>query len=470
MARRTKPSLDEDTLVALGARRLARLVIEQAHGNPSLRDKLDALLPGTNDAPDPPEDPSSRLTRSLERRIGTLENIDGYEDWRSAAALGADISAIRQDIIDDLLPNAPRMAAELLARLVDLQHTLFDMADDSDGELGNALFEVVDGWARAWTIIGDRDPEEIADIVFEAVQDNPYGVLDEVIPAFADALGDNGLKALAGRFRMKLDDLPTSKTSDDHSETDWARSRQYRGLQDIADIKGDVDAFIAAHEANGTHLVYVVEIAERLYRAGRPEDALRWIERPDGRAHPNNDSTDLHAAILIDLGRKDEAFSVIWRAFETTLSPDHFRTCFGMVPENERANLKTKAVAIAGCHENVHLALALMTEIDAAAEASVLVIQRAGAFNARAYWVLRPAAKAMTPEYPLAATVLYRLLAEGALRTGKTKYYPYGIRDLRQATLLSEDISDWQDLEEHELFMNRLRAEHGRKRTFWAQW
>ena len=467
MARRTKPFLDEDTLASLGARRLARLVIDQAGKNPSLRHKLEALLPGVDNAP--PES-SNPMIRSLERRIGVLENIDGYDDWRSAAALGADIGAIRHDIIDDLLPDNPRMAAKLLARLVDLQHTLFDMADDSDGELGNALFAVVDDWGRAWAMVGDRTPKEVADIVFEAVEDNPYGVLDEVIPDFADALGDNGLKVMEGLFRAELSKQHASESDDDPWGADWARSRQYRGLQDIADIKGDVDAFIAAHEANGTQLVYVVEIAQRLHKAGRPDEALRWIERPDGRAHPNNDSTDLHAAILIDLGRKDEAFAVIWHAFEITLSPDHYHSSLEMRSEKDRANLKDKAVIIAQGHEDVHLALALLTTINAPAEASSLVIRRRGTFNARAYWILRPAAKALTPEFPLAATALYRLLAEGTLRTGKTKYYPYGIRDLRQATLLAEDISDWQDMEEHEMFMDRIRAEHGKKRTFWAQW
>ena len=453
--------------MTLGAERLARLLLGQARDAPSLRHKLEALL---SDIDGSPPELSKPMIRSLERRIGTLEYIDGYNDWRSAGAIGADIGAIRRDIIEGLVPGDPRTAANLLARLVELQDTLFDLIDDSNGELGDALFEVVGDWGCSWARVDDRDYEEVADIVFEAVEDNPYGVLDEVIPAFAEALGDVGLKTLEGCFRMELDDLPTSESGDDSWDMDWARSRIYRGLQNIADIKGDVDAFIVAHEAAGTHLIYVVEIAERLHRAGRAEEAIRWIERPDSRAHPNNDSTDLHTAILIDLGRKDDAFALIWRAFETTLSPDHYRSCLGMVPEKDRINLRDKAVAVARNHDDVHLALALLTEIDAPAEASALIIQRCGAFNARAYWILRPAAEALASDHPLAAAVLYRLLAEGALRTGKTKYYPYGIKDLRQATLLAESISDWHGMEDHEAFMKRLRTEHGRKRTFWAQW
>jgi len=467
MARRAKPSLDADTLAALGTKRLARLLHDQARDDPSLRRKLEALLSDTEGSPPAPP---NALIRSLERRIGALEDIGGYHDWRSAAALGGDIDAIRRDIVESLGPDDARSAANLLARLIELQDTLFDMIDDSDGELGDALFEVVDDWGRAWAAVDDMDLEEVADVVFEAVEDNPYGILDEVIPAFAEALGGAGLKALEARVRQELDDLPEPEPGSDTWDRDWARSRQYRSLQDIADVMGEVGAFIAVHEAAGTHLIYVVEIAERLHRAGRPEEALGWLERPDGRAHPNNDSTELHAAILIDLERKDDAFAVVWRAFEATLSPDHYRSCLGMAPEKDRAGLKDQAVAAALGHEDIHLALALLTEIGSPAEANTLVMRQPGAFNARAYWVLRPAAQMLTSYHPLAAAVLYRLLAEGALRTGKTKYYPYGIRDLQQATLLAESISDWYGIEEHEAFMERLRTEHGRKRAFWAQW
>ncbi|MCG8509048.1 MAG: hypothetical protein MI741_07445 [Rhodospirillales bacterium] len=466
MARRAKPSLNVDTLAALGAERLARLLLDLARDDPDLRQKLETM-PVKADGPVPER--SNRMVASLERRISALESIDGYNDWRSAAALGADIGAIRHDIVEGLVPADPRGAASLLARLVELQDTLFDMIDDSDGELGDALVEVVDDWGRAWAAVDDRDLEEVADIVFEAIEDNPYGVLDEVIPAFAETLGDAGLKVLEARVRQELDDLPELGPGDNYWDRDWARSRHYRSLQDIADVKGDVDAFIDAHEAAGMHLIYVVEIAERLHRAGRADEALRWIERPDGRAHLNNDSTDLHAAILIELGRKDDAFAIVWRAFEESLSPDHYRSCLGMAAEEDQAGFRDRAVAAALGHDDVHLALALLTEIDAPAEASALVIRRPSAFNARAYWILRPAAEFLTPSHRLVAAVLYRLLAEGALRTGKTKYYPYGIKDLQQATLLAESISDWHGMEDHEAFIERLRAEHGRKRTFWAQ-
>lgn len=63
-----------------------------------------------------------------------------------------------------------------------------------------------------------------------------------------------------------------------------------------------------------------------------------------------------------------------------------------------------------------------------------------------------------------------RLLTEALLCTGKSQYYRYGIGDLREAVLLAECVDDWKGIEPHELFMERLRAEHGRKWSFWKQW
>ena len=61
-------------------------------------------------------------------------------------------------------------------------------------------------------------------------------------------------------------------------------------------------------------------------------------------------------------------------------------------------------------------------------------------------------------------------LAVNAANAGKSKYYRYSIGDLREATLLSEGVDNWWGLEDHETFMERLQAEHGRKWSFWKQW
>ena len=60
----------------------------------------------------------------------------------------------------------------------------------------------------------------------------------------------------------------------------WRDHHRRLWLRDIADAKGDVDAYIALElEDPGGH-VDVIEVAERLLAADRAEEALAWLDRP----------------------------------------------------------------------------------------------------------------------------------------------------------------------------------------------
>ncbi len=464
----SKTRMTREALVGLGAERLAEILYACAREDPQLAERLERALA---QAPPVRPRPAQAMQGSIERRLAALGETDVYYDWRAAGALGADINAICRDVMEAVLPDDPKAAAELLEQLLDLDESLFESADDSDGEIGDALRATVTHWGHAWAGVPDRDAETVAELVFGAFTDNEYGVFDEVIPAFGEALGADGLAALETRFRAAIEKQPKpGRDSDEDWHRDWSRQALFRGLEDIADIRGDVDGFIAAHQAAGTHLVYAVEVAERLHGAGRSEEALGWFKRSDRKRHPNEGATDLHVAILDALGRGEEARAARWQAFETTLGFDHYRDCQERTPEAEHAKLLDRAIALALGHEDIHCGLDLLIAVGALKEAENLILQQPEKLHDRAYWSLRPAAAALAPDHPAGAILLYRILVEGVLRAGKSKYYRYGIDDLREATLLAERVTDWKGIEDHESFMARLQSEHGRKRSFWAEW
>jgi hypothetical protein len=41
---------------------------------------------------------------------------------------------------------------------------------------------------------------------------------------------------------------------------------------------------------------------------------------------------------------------------------------------------------------------------------------------------------------------------------------------LERALAQAPPVPDWKGIEDHESFMARLQSEHGRKRSFWAEW
>jgi hypothetical protein len=251
MATKTSPQMSIETLVSLGAKRLAELLYEHTHDDPHLLEKLESALA---EAAPVRAKRSKAMLDSVERRLAMLAEMDGYHDWRGAASVGADIDTIRQDIMESLLPEDPEIAAGRLEQLVDLEHFLFEATDDSSGEISGALRGVVDDWGRAWAQVADRDAETVAELVFDAFTENDYGVLDEVIPAFEEALGIDGLAALEVRFRSALEKEPKLTDGEDR-DREGSQRMLFRGLEEIADLRGDVDAFIATHQAAGTHLV-----------------------------------------------------------------------------------------------------------------------------------------------------------------------------------------------------------------------
>ena len=140
MVARRGPGMSVETLAALGTERLAKILHEIARADPPLRERLERTI-----SESPPVGPgvTAAMLASIERRLSTLEENDIDHGWRAAGAFGADIDAIRQDIVENVLPGDPEAAAGMLERLVDLEHFLFESADDSDGEIGEALMAVV---------------------------------------------------------------------------------------------------------------------------------------------------------------------------------------------------------------------------------------------------------------------------------------------------------------------------------------
>jgi len=369
------------------------------------------------------------------------------------------------DIMSSILDVDPNKAAGLLADIAEMQDHLMEATDDSDGELGGALMAVVWNWGKAWAHVAGRDPGQVAQIVFDGFQDNPYGVMDEIIPAFGEALGERGLNRLEQLFRAAIDGTGSGSAKDD-----WSYRGLFYGLQEIADLRSDVDGFIAAHIEAGTELIYVHEIAERLHHAERSAEALEWLERPDGRAHPNNDRATLLGDVLASLGQNAKAGDVLWAAFQHNPTIERYNACCGLASKHELPALRNKAIEIAASHESAGEALDFLAAIDALRNMGQFVRRRLSELNGRAYWVLRPAAVALVPNDRLAASLLYRLLVDGVLSRGTARYYHYAIEDLRAATLVAGSITDWESFEPHEVYFDRLQQDHKRKWSFWKQW
>jgi hypothetical protein len=94
-----------------------------------------------------------------------------------------------------------------------------------------------------------------------------------------------------------------------------------------------------------------------------------------------------------------------------------------------------------------------------------------GTLDGEYYSTLLPMAKTMEAEGRyLSASIIYRALLDSILERKYYKAYPYAARYLRKLDALAEDIEEWQNLGEHEKYLNWLNQVHGKKTSFWRHY
>jgi hypothetical protein len=68
----------------------------------------------------------------------------------------------------------------------------------------------------------------------------------------------------------------------------------------------------------------------------------------------------------------------------------------------------------------------------------------------------------------LAATILLRAMIDFSLKQSRSSRYRHAARHLAECLSLASAIKDFGEFDRHYAYVARLRAEHGRKSSFWS--
>ncbi len=463
MSRLKKQKSEIEKLAALGPERLARMLLKEAGRYEeverhvelavSAQESLQALI--------------DRIKKSFSRY--TKSRLDGA--WEKSFPLSREMGDIRKAIVETILPKSPKTACELLEKMVKLHAVVLGNVDDSYGVLGDVFQQAVCDWGMAWSRIPDRDEKALAMMVFQKIMSNDYGMYDSIVPAFGKALGETGLVELEKLVRKELSQIPLVQPNENLRNIDENRSKRFalcHTLEKIADLRDDPDGFIEAVTLLGRPMVYCREIAERLIKSVRIEEALDWLYRYDGPYQ--QDIVALKAKGLTALRREAEARDLLWQDFVQTLSQSSYAGALELTPQEEIEERQKEAVKTAKAHRRIHEALSFLMEQVFLSDAASLVINRWKELDGDSYSTLRPAAEKLAADFPLAAVLLRRCLVEAILVKGQSKYYRYAIEDLMQADILSRMVKDWHNIETQEHYLSRLRDRHGKKSSFWSRY
>lgn len=469
-------TLNAKNLEALGAGRLAALLMEVATGDAAIKRRLRLALAGEASPAD--------AAREVEKRLATIARARSFIQWHKVKPLAADLVAQHRAIMELVALRDPATALDLMWRFTACGASVFARSDDGSGRLGE-IFRSAAEDIGTLAVAARADPVALAMRAFDAIEDDGYGVYDRLVPALAPALGATGLAALRERA-LGWAAEPVAVIPDAEREViGWgsggpmyadaieARHRKRASaqlLKDIADAMGDVDAWIAQYDPEARRVPAIAAgIAERLLAAGRVDEAWTAIEAADAGARgwlpPEWERARL--AVLEALGREAEAQAFRWERFTGTLDSGHLRAFIGKLPDFDDIEAEQRAFAHALTFPDVHAALAFLTAWPALDRAAALVVTRADAIDGDRYELLTPAADALETRYPLAATILLRAMIGFALGKARSSRYRHAARHLATGAHLARRIENWGALSDHDRYVADLRAGHGRKAGFW---
>lgn len=473
MASRT--TLNEKNLEALGAERLAALLMEISTGNANAKRRLRMELAGV-------ESPS-KLVNEIRKRLASIGNATTNIGWRSLKAFKADLDSQRRLISDQVARAAPVEALDLMWTFLLLSDTVLERTTDTSGEV-IAIFRQASADLPAIATAASPAPSDLLDRTAQTILCNGYGQSDGLIPALAGLLGDEALAQLrerlmaAGKAPESRPALRTRKTSR------WRRGRRleratvsrrsrpqivHHALLEIADALNDVDAYIAL-QPDIRLPVSAARVAERLTAAGRSADALTVL---DQAKHSPRDPAPAEwqtarIAALEALGRGDEAQSFRLASFHRTLNPDLLRAYLKRLPDFDDIEAEDEALDFVAGLSDARPALDFLTSWPSFDRAARLVIARSGELDGNDDDLLPFAAEKLTARYPLAAVLLLRRMIEATLNNSRTLDYERAADQLADCRRLDALIDDYGGFPDHETFVKHLRASHGRKTEFWA--
>lgn len=473
----SEKTLNAKSLAALGANRLAQLLLELTSGDTAAKRRLRLELASLNGGED--------VAAEIRKRLATIAKSRSFVDWNKVRTLAADLDMQRNAIVDHVAPTQPAEAFDLLWRLLELAPSVYERCDDSNGTIGDIIANAREDLG---TIAARAEPDArvLADRVFVAVQANDYAQFDGIIGLMAEALGQDGLAMLKSRFEELAAAPPPAPGGVDRKvigistrspiyqedfEARYHARRIRSALTEIADALGDVDGYAARFSAEErTNPSIAADIAERLLAAGRPADAMAALQLAEGNFRNGRhwpDWSRVRIDTLEALGQSAQAQTARWAIFENSLNADYLRAHLKRLPDFDDTEAEERALTHVRQHVDFHQALGFLLDWPAHRLAAEMVLARHAELNGDHYGLLTPAAETLEERSPLAATLMLRSMIDFSLDRAKYKRYGHAARHLQTCEYLAKWIDDFGEHLDHDGFVAGLKARHGRKSGFW---
>jgi SWIM zinc finger len=306
--RKTDEELISEYVATLDDDTVRNLLLEVVERDMTLRDKLLFAARSANASDLPSMKTAVRQATCISRPL----------DWREAGAYGDGLMSLA-----DMLRE--RLAGPHAAQVVDLAELAIagaekslEQIDDSGGDVMPAIKELAALHLAACQQTRP-DPVKLAERLFRYQTEGVWDTFYDVLPAYAEPLGDGGLR----RYRKLVGNgwdalLPLAPSNEFRRSFDPLRMRLERAMEGLAELDDDVDALIRIRSKDLSSPYRFLLVAELCATHGRYDEGLAWAEGGLTESGKNVDQRLLDFCILEYLrrGEFEKADAFAWQRFE----------------------------------------------------------------------------------------------------------------------------------------------------------
>ncbi|MGV4878732.1 DUF6880 family protein, partial [Acetobacter indonesiensis] len=168
-------TVTKDNLKALGADRLADLLIELAGQDTALTRRLRMALTAVH--------AKDKLGKEIEKRLRTIQRSRGFLPWDRIRPLAAELDTLRQSILGDVASADVGQAISAMRLLVEIAPSVYERSDDSSGYLSDVFREAASDLGVLWGRQANRDPAIVVTDLLTLLDNDGYGTCDRLLAA-----------------------------------------------------------------------------------------------------------------------------------------------------------------------------------------------------------------------------------------------------------------------------------------------
>lgn len=438
-------------LIDLGSETLAEALLDFAIHSDEADDLIEQLI----------ATPKENVQR-FKKKLSGLNRSRRFIDWRGAAGFARELEMLLQDLKAGV--DEPLTGVELVAAFYEADNTIFEMCDDSSGNIGDvfrydAKVLFVDYATRC------SDKEKVADIILKINQKDNYGVRDTLIACAGECLPEPVIRTM----------IATLQKWADKEKDEYGKRHLLMLIESLARQVKDAKLFEKTRTASWGKLstAALIDIARVYLESGDVETAHSWLKKiPEGETYQAYERDKLLLEIYQHQGDSEKLIKLLYQKFRSHYSTDTLQALLDVIGHDKRDVVINEEVVLILKSDRLRQPDAeFLISIGKIDEAEEYLLKRANQLDGNLYGSLLSLAEAMASENRhLITSLIFRSLLISILERGHTKAYPHGIRYLKKLDKLSAFVTDWKNFNHHEAFKEQIFETHGRKRSFWSKY